>query len=847
MAISQVNFINLSTISVDIEDTSYLSQYFNITEFIPTLGAGKNLLIINTTPLLSSSPNIQIECVDSKGNYLKIDEAIISNAVTGKQQYYYAINVDDTLTSGPGKLTVIGITNDNKKVRWTANVVINTNMETTSKIVFINKPELKVYPIITYVLNNTSVVTASISGSCISTAINPPKDFDITNQYNKNKLNYRIIDNNANFSCGMENFPLILNINKIKTYASYTTQSINDTATILIQNVVNKNTLELSEPYVYQNNKIAEIVSASYTCSYNDIVYNSDSFFTSSYATQSISLIPPITRYIKNSYALIGYTNLDSFSGKVQKHKIYKKSLSKSGDFILINDELFRPYELLADITTPNKAFQNLGTFYSQFHINNFWFTSSNAFNLEYDNTRFLNGMIISSSSPITGGYIIAKPNSSWINRDATYIPFNSAQNSVFTGNAYDSNYLHFYPNTSYTLTFNAGILNKNYSSSATLDFYITSSNSTVTNEVSYVFGKGIKIASISASFSGSNYLFNGLQSFDFSLSNELYGALVIYPNNFSTGLISDISITPSEKYGFSQGTYFVKVPFDVTTKNEASEITAELYDKDGVLAYNDLTTVQYFDPEGITTPIDLANIGSTLVVENISGSTLKIDKDAIIGGKLVVNNGITSSLGFYGTSSWAYSASFVTGSIFFGNNLALSASYAITSSNANSASYLIYSGIPNGTASYALTASYAMNGGGAVPKSIIGETYYITASLATNSLTSSYLFLKNSASFDYNSSNTNTTSTTILSEPTGNFNAAFFDYVITKGNNFRAGTLICGFSGSNINYTEYSTTDMGDTTPVTMSALLSSGNVLLVSNTPVGQVWNIKSIGRYL
>jgi hypothetical protein len=817
MAASKINYIDLSTISVDIEDISFLSQYFNITEFNPTLGAGKNLLIITPTSLLSSNPNIQIQCVDSKNNLLNIDKAIVFNSVTGTQQYYYSLEIDDTIFSGAGKLTIVGNSINNKLIRWTANVVIDTNSETKSKITFVTKPELKVFPLITYVLGVTPIVNyTTISGSLSSIAINPPKDFDITNNYNKNKLDYRIIDNNAIFSSSLVNFPINLNISSIKSFGSSNVQNINDEASILIQDIVNSNTLKLADPYVYQNNKISEIVSATYTCSYNEINYNSAYFFTSSYATQSTDFYTGF-RYVKNSYALIGYTNLETFSGKIQRHKIYKKSLSKVGDFQLITDELFDENEMLADITTPNKAFQNLGTFFNQFHINNFWFTSSNAFNLVYDSSTFFNGMVISSSSPITGGYIIPKVNSSWSNRNETYIAYDATSILNFSGSSYDSNYLHFYPNTSYTLQFNAAFLNKNYNDSASLDFYITSSISSAENESTYVPGLGIKIGSINLSSGYTNYAFNEIQQFDFSLLNELHGGLVIYPNNFSSAVLSNISISPTKKYGFSQGTYFIKIPFDVNLKNEAFEIKAELYDKDGVLAYNDLFTIQYFDTNGFTTPINNFTLGTTLAVDILTASYLEINGNSYLNGQ-VLANGITSSL--YGTSSWA--------------------------NNVKTASYLIYPN--NSTASYAITASYSMNGGGGGGGGITtGSTYPITSSWAINSLTSSYLFLQNSAIFDYSSSNTNTTSTTILTHPTNSFNAVFFDYIITSASNFRAGTLICAFSGNNINYTEYSTIDNGNTNPVTMSAILSSGNIILNSNTPSGQVWNIKSIGRYL
>jgi hypothetical protein len=839
---SNTQNIDLSSISVDIEDSSFLSTYFNITEFNSTLGAGKNLLIVNTTNLLSSNPNIKIQALDGNGTPLFIDSAIINNSVSGKQAYYYSLYVDDSLVSGAGKLVIVGLTADNKVVRWTANIVISTTTETTSKIVFVNKPQLSVIPIITNALSTfVDINPKTISGSLFSNAINPPKDFDITNDYNKNKLDYRLVDSNASFSKALVNFPITLNVTAIKGFGSSITQYVTASTSVLVGDVINNTTLKLADPFIYQNNKILEIVAGTYTCSYNNVNYSSASFFTSSYATQSTDLANGY-RYVKNSYALIGYTNLNTFSGKIQRHKIYKKDLSTAGGFELVTDELFSKYEMLTDITTPNKTFENLGTFYSQFHINNFWFTSSNAFSLQYDTKTFVDAMVISASSPITGGYIITKPNSSFTDRNSTYIPYDAAQSINFSGSAFDSNFLHFHPNTSYNISFNAAFLNKLLSSTATLDFYITSSNPSAANEMGFVAGKGIKIGSLSFADNATSKLYDDLQSFDFSFLNETYGALVIYPNNFNIALLANLSIHPSEKYGFSQGTYFSKFPFDVTKPNDIFEIKSELYDKDGVLAYDDLDTVQYFDPSGSTSPVTL-KIGTSIIVENISASSLTVTGNSILSGAVsgitqLTAIGVTSSL--YGTASWANNA-ISTSYLIYPNystaSFAITASYAM---NGGGSGGLITGATYPITSSWALTASYSLNGGSG-SSLITGATYPITSSWSNN------LNLKNAVLFDYSSSNTTTTNTIIIQQNTGSYNSAFFDYVIVSASNFRAGTLLCAFSGSNLTYTEYATTDYGNTSPITMSALLSNFNIQLQASSPIGQNWYIKAFGRYL
>ncbi len=70
---------------------------------------------------------------------------------------------------------------------------------------------------------------------------------------------------------------------------------------------------------------------------------------------------------------------------------------------------------------------------------------------------------------------------------------------------------------------------------------------------------------------------------------------------------------------------------------------------------------------------------------------------------------------------------------------------------------------------------------------------------------------------------------------------------VASSGSNFRAGTVIAGWSGSSINYTEYSTTDVGNTNELSMSVDLSGSFVRLLTRVSTTINWNIKSAGRYL
>ena len=73
-----------------------------------------------------------------------------------------------------------------------------------------------------------------------------------------------------------------------------------------------------------------------------------------------------------------------------------------------------------------------------------------------------------------------------------------------------------------------------------------------------------------------------------------------------------------------------------------------------------------------------------------------------------------------------------------------------------------------------------------------------------------------------------------------------FFDFLIKKQSNVRAGTLTVCHDGTSIEFAETSTVDIGDTTEVVLTAVLSGGNVVLQATTQTND-WSIKSLIRAL
>lgn len=150
------------------------------------------------------------------------------------------------------------------------------------------------------------------------------------------------------------------------------------------------------------------------------------------------------------------------------------------------------------------------------------------------------------------------------------------------------------------------------------------------------------------------------------------------------------------------------------------------------------------------------------------------------------------------------------------------------------SGSLLVVSGITgslHGTSSWAISSSIA-----------------ITSSYASVSATSSYAnsFIINGSSLTTQQNSDVDTGTEIIARvSTASFSSAFFDYLLQDGTNYRAGTVSSVWNSSGaVRYTDTSTTDIGDTTPITFNVVLSNSTASLQATATTNN-WNVKTFVR--
>jgi hypothetical protein len=105
--------------------------------------------------------------------------------------------------------------------------------------------------------------------------------------------------------------------------------------------------------------------------------------------------------------------------------------------------------------------------------------------------------------------------------------------------------------------------------------------------------------------------------------------------------------------------------------------------------------------------------------------------------------------------------------------------------------------------------------------------------------------FVINGTQFNNTSSVTVAGITTVSQLSTGSYTSCFYNYTVASASNARSGQVMTVWNGNNLRYTEVVTTDIGDTTPINVSASISSGLVRLQVSGSAG--WTFKNISNLL
>jgi cytoskeletal protein CcmA (bactofilin family) len=255
--------------------------------------------------------------------------------------------------------------------------------------------------------------------------------------------------------------------------------------------------------------------------------------------------------------------------------------------------------------------------------------------------------------------------------------------------------------------------------------------------------------------------------------------------------------------------------------------------------------------------------VAQTLVVQDITSSRDFVTGSTKFGTLSTNTHEFTGSVGISGSLSLTGNATF-GGTVYttqyrsFGDNT-LSTSNTASSiflqvGNTNYFRLLGSNGnitIQNGGTYTDNGYRLQVNGAGSVSGSLFvsGSSIFSGSVNISSSLVVNGTATIKSASLDYQQNLAVATGSfqTIVSAATGSFRAAIFDYVTFSGSVARAGTLYSTWGGTSVEWFENYTADVnGSTSPVTLQAVLSSGNIVLQAGIS-GSAWSVRSLVRLL
>ena len=137
----------------------------------------------------------------------------------------------------------------------------------------------------------------------------------------------------------------------------------------------------------------------------------------------------------------------------------------------------------------------------------------------------------------------------------------------------------------------------------------------------------------------------------------------------------------------------------------------------------------------------------------------------------------------------------------------------------------------------------------------ISGSVNVATASYAINATTASYstnFTVANQLTIDQTLTDYHTVPSSIVgsnnmfTRVTGSYSSAFFKYSVAKGSNSRAGEVMVAWAGGTLQFTDNSTLDVGDTSGVVASSILSSNSVQFNINT-ADSGWTLKTLATFM
>ena len=681
---------DLARLDVLIEDDAVISRFFNITEFPEVLTQGKSSFLIGGSALLKLGTEVKFEIVNDDSGAVIYTEPV-ANYLEGTARRVSIEIYDDNDLFGDCTLTVVGelnpaLTNvppefqDSYNVRYTRKVYISGAGVNTQPILFYKQPRIHVKEIVKpYITTNiptgSITSTGTLKGSPILEDVGTTTNTQTEEQpakflkRKKKSLRSKLFGgggNNSfirkgrrrvrrsspeadrytmerlsgvNFDSRMVDAKLrVISASVASSFDIQSYHQVPDLFTTDIEDVKNSTTIVPDKPFTItdtrfnatdpQREVIVPIESADFTVEFTPI------------PTQSLSTVN------FRSYGDIRISRLRTFSGDIDRIKVYARNNDAFGDFEQISDQQIESPELLFNVFGAGN--QSLGFFLEQNTIDTYWLKSANA-NATLTSDTMLNAVAISGSNQGFDEKLT-------FTLDGTYeMPFNDE--------------------TEYEISFRAigrkgpkNNFNGNSGQKGRMGVFLSGSAFTINQELGDDLGFQLETTDGTPAFLEVD---TGDQE-DFDLVSEVFKPtfdgkgvvkFVVFSGNFE---LSDVSIKPASSTGFSPNFVQVIAPVPELTSERPDnyEFVAEFYDVNNNVA----ETIGFASASSFSGGNNYIAGGDNL----LSGSVFV---GSAIGGGIEmagVSSGLIRSIGYDGfvsASEYPYSGSpgfmFFSGSVF--------------------------------------------------------------------------------------------------------------------------------------------------------------------------------------
>ena len=376
----------LESYGVFIEDTAPNSDYFKITELPDVFSGGKNAFLIQGSAELDSDSIVKVQIRDSEGNIIYHEPG------EGIPEYYegtskvISVYIYPDTSFGPCTITILGELKEYKdsngitipipenwkdiyNVRWQKEINVNPLLNNTTKIRFYRRPKISitesVLPVYSITFNRQT-----ISGSINGFAVNPEEGSDFRTF--KGDTLYELRITGSLFSSSMEGETISIT-------------GLNKTYETTIKEVVNSNKVLATIPY-YET-------SSNDSTSYQNILSFSSKPFTIEYNVSSTLS----NSSVSSSFAKIKISDLETFSGDVNRVKIYASRVADIGSYTLLEDIKLESNELFLEDLFSGSVGVRTGIFSNQTIVDSFWkyidYGSSNTYSKNIDNNLLVSSV----------------------------------------------------------------------------------------------------------------------------------------------------------------------------------------------------------------------------------------------------------------------------------------------------------------------------------------------------------------------------------------------------------------------------------------------------------------------